>query len=125
MKFYDPDVMSDQQVLSAMAGRLREERLQRNLTQQHLADAAGIGVATLRRFEGSGGNLSLLNLIALLRALNLLPLLDALLHGGEISPVASLRDKGAGIYPDSPARQRARPAASESDSGEWRWGDES
>ena len=77
MSEYDLDPLSDQQILAKLAGRLRSERLQRNVTQQALADLAGVGVATLRRFEGGEGNLSLLNLIAVLRALGLVHLLDA------------------------------------------------
>lgn len=123
MSEYDLDPLSDQQILAKLAGRLRSERLQRNITQQALADLAGVGVATLRRFEGGEGNLSLLNLIAVLRALGLVHLLDALIREPDVSPIASLRESGAGIYREAPIRQRARPESSSADDASWSWGD--
>ena len=125
MSLYDLGPLSDQQILARLAGRLRSERLQRNITQQALADLAGVGVATLRRLESGEGNLSLLNLIALLRALELMNLLDALVREPDISPMASLREKGAGIYSEPPLRQRARPESGlAGDAERWSWGDE-
>lgn len=124
MSEYDLDPLSDQQILAKLAGRLRSERLQRNVTQQALADLAGVGVATLRRFEGGEGNLSLLNLIAVLRALGLVHLLDALIREPDVSPIASLRENGAGIYQEAPARKRARPESSLADDASWSWGDD-
>ena len=124
MSEYDLDPLSDQQILAKLAGRLRSERLQRNVTQQALADLAGVGGATLRRFEGGEGNLSLLNLIAVLRALGLVHLLDALIREPDVSPIASLRENGAGIYREAPIRQRARPESSSADDASWSWGDD-
>jgi transcriptional regulator with XRE-family HTH domain len=125
MSEYDLDPLSDQQILARLAERLRHERLERNITQQALADLAGVGVATLRRFEGGEGNLSLLNLIAVLRALGLVSLLDALLRAPDVSPMASLREKGAGIYQESSVRQRARPESTQAGEKEgWSWGDD-
>ena len=124
MSEYDLDPLSDQQILAKLAGRLRSERLQRNVTQQALADLAGVGVATLRRFEGGEGNLSLLNLIAVLRALGLVHLLDALIREPDVSPIASLRENGAGIYQEAPARKRARPESSSADDASWSGGDD-
>lgn len=125
MNLYDLEQLSDQQILAKLAGRLRSERLQRNITQQALADLAGVGVATLRRFESGEGNLSLLNLIALLRALGLMHLLDGLLRDQDISPMTSLREQGAGVYREAPLRQRARPESGQAgDAEHWSWGDE-
>ncbi|KZZ05859.1 hypothetical protein A3746_31490 [Oleibacter sp. HI0075] len=81
-------------------------------------------MATLRRFEGGEGNLSLLNLIAVLRALGLVHLLDALIREPDVSPIASLRENGAGIYREAPIRQRARPESSSADDASWSWGDD-
>ena len=124
MSEYDLDPLSYQEILAKLAGRLGSERLQRNVTQQALADLAGVGVATLRRFEGGEGNLSLLNLIAVLRALGLVHLLDALIREPDVSPIASLRENGAGIYREAPIRQRARPESSSADDASWSWGDD-
>ncbi len=126
MSSYELDSLSDHQILSQLAERLKNERLQRNITQQSLADTAGVGVATLRRFESGEGNLSLLNLIAVLRALSMTHLLQGLLDDSDMSPVANLRESGAGIYQDTPRRQRARPSndASEDESQAWSWGDD-
>ena len=124
MSNYDPAVQSDQAVLAQIAAQCRRQRLDQNMTQQQLADRAGLGVATLRRFESGEGNLSLLNLVALLRALGQLDRLAALVSSTDSSPMARLRDQGAGVY-DAPARQRARPdAIAEPDDAPWQWADD-
>ena len=120
----DVETMADQQILEALSGQVRRTRLDKNITQQQLADKAGVGVATLRRFESGEGNLSLLNLIAVLRALGQLDRLQPLLDSVTLSPVARLREQGGGIY-QAHERQRARPAGEEDDQeSTWEWGDE-
>lgn len=72
-------------VLVEIGRRIERLRLQRNQTQADLAEAAGIGVATLQRLE-TGANANLTTLIQVLRALNHLSDLDALLPDIEVSP---------------------------------------
>ena len=48
---YDPPL---QEVLRALGARARQLRLLRELLQEELAERAGVGVATVRRFEKTG-----------------------------------------------------------------------
>lgn len=128
MTIRDLSIISDSKVLESLADGFRRERLNRNLTQQALADASGIGVATLRRFERGEGNISMLNIIALMRALDIVDRLASLFPDSTLSPIANLREKGAGVYADKPVRQRASghrsdDAEANEESG-WQWGDD-
>lgn len=58
----------DQQVLEEFAERFRIARVNRRLSHMDLMEKTGIGRGTISRFE-NGGNISLINLIALLRAI--------------------------------------------------------
>jgi len=109
---------SDREVLAELGRRLRDARLERNLSQETVAEEAGIGRYTLQRME-LGGSPSLINFIRVLRALGLLGELERLLPGPTPSPIDELERRGR-------RRQRAgspRPPEEEQ-GGRWRWGDE-
>jgi transcriptional regulator with XRE-family HTH domain len=116
------DLLTDPAVLSELGERLARQRLARNLTQPQLAETAGIGRATLQRLE-HGESVQLTSLIRVLRALDLLPALDAAIPEAVVSPLAELARAA------QPARRRARGDEDEDDedfhAGPWRWdGDE-
>lgn len=111
--------MSDRALLEELGGRLRDARLEQNLSQQALADRAGIGRVTLQRME-AGDSPSLVNFVRVLRALGLLSGFERLLPAATPSPIDELERRGR-------RRQRAgsrRADPSEGDAGRWRWGDE-
>ncbi len=83
------DVLSDDAALAELGRRLEQQRLARNVTQQELADAAGVGRATLQRLE-RGRSVQATSLVRVLRALNLLAGLDALVPESLVSPIAEL-----------------------------------
>lgn len=65
---------TDKEIGLALAQRIRRYRISPNgagMSQTELARRSGVGLTPLKRFEKTGGT-SLNNLIALLRALNLL-----------------------------------------------------
>ena len=62
---------------------IKETRISLSLTQQQLADRALVGIATVKRIE-KGGSLNLDTLISILRALNKLQNLDAILFEAEM-----------------------------------------
>ena len=65
---------TDQEVVAEIASRLRNLRLndpERQMSQQQLADRAGVSKSTVARFEQKG-EISLMPLIAILRAMKLL-----------------------------------------------------
>ena len=106
MDFYS---MSDRAILREIGGRLRRRRLDRNLTQQALADMAGLSRTTVSDLE-RGAPAGLLTLVQVLRALGGLEELGAFLPDAGPSPLELARMKGR-------ERQRAsrRPAGKEDD----------
>ena len=111
--------LSDQHIHDELCSRLKAARLEINITQAELAERAGISLITVKRAESAKGNITLMTLIALLRALGLLDQLDNFLPLPALSP---LQLKAVG----GPRRQRAsasRAEVNEPASG-WKWGDE-
>ncbi len=104
------DELAPQEAVSQELGRRLElTRKQRSLSQMALAKQAGIGVATLRRIE-DGQDAQMGSWIKLMRALNQLPAIDALLPEDIRSPMAEvMAEKG-----------RKRPGKQ----GKQAWGDE-
>jgi len=115
------ELQSNDAVLAELGRRLERQRLARNLTQQQLAEQAGIGRATLQRFE-RGESVQTTSMIKLLRALDLLQSLDSALPQATERPILQLererlrkprrRARSSGRTPLQPAE---RP---------WRWGEE-
>jgi len=66
---------------------VKHSRLNQNRSQQELASAAGINRSTLSLFEGGKKSVSLLTLIQLLRALDLLSSLAIFDSKPQISPL--------------------------------------
>lgn len=82
--------LSDLAILREIGRSLRQLRLNRNQSQQKVADAAGIDRATLSQIE-HGRPTSLLTFVQLLRTLEQLDFLNGLVTTAEINPVALAR----------------------------------
>ena len=116
MKFQD--VNSDKTILKELGYRLGQYRLNRNMTQGDLAEEAGVSKRTLHRIE-HGESTHISNMIRILRALNLLGNLEALVPEPAISPIQQLKMQGK-------KRQRASSPAEKTDpKSPWSWGDDS
>jgi transcriptional regulator with XRE-family HTH domain len=113
--------ISDEMILVEFGARLREARLRRNLSQQELADEAGVGRATVARIE-SGESAHLESVIRLLRALGLLDVLDQLIPEPAPSPVERLRRQGRERRRATGTRSRRREQPAKA--RPFRWGDE-
>lgn len=109
---------TDSAVLAELGARLRNARLERNLSQAALAEAAGIGRVTLQRIEDGASGASLPSLIRILRALDLSEGLDRLVPEVVPSPLEEARRPGR--------RRRAGSSRRPGEEGPpaWRWGDE-
>lgn len=83
-----------------LANRCRALRLEQNLSQEELAQRAGIALRTYRRFEQEG-SISLERLIGVIQSLNRIPELESILLP---SPVQDLDQ----IENPKPARKRSR-----------------
>lgn len=91
--------MTNTAIAAELGSRLERLRLERNISQQALAEEIGITPKSYRLLVAGGGKLE--NMIAALRALNALGHLDNFLPETPISPLEQLKLKGR-------KRQRAR-----------------
>ena len=85
--------MSDRAILREVGRRLRRRRLELNLTQQSVAERTGLNRSTVSEIE-RGSPSSLLTLVQMLRALEALDELDAMLPDPGPSPLQLARLKG-------------------------------
>jgi transcriptional regulator with XRE-family HTH domain len=83
--------LSDLAILRELGSSLRQIRLNRNQSQQAVAEAAGIDRATLSQIEHGRPTSLLLTFVQLLRTLEQLDLLDTLVTKAEINPLALAR----------------------------------
>lgn len=131
--------LSDDAVLAELGQRLSRYRIDAGLTQQALAEKAGISKSTLERME-AGAASQLPNLIRVLRALDMLSMLDVAIPPPIPRPMALLRHqrkipqrvrpRQSGSDATSP-RQHQPDTRVEPDDGDdtssvsrWVWGDE-
>ncbi|WOJ00088.1 helix-turn-helix transcriptional regulator [Citrobacter koseri] len=75
--------MNNDEIVWSLCARIKETRISMSMTQQQLADRAQVGIATIKRIE-KGAGLNLDTLISLLRALDKLHNLDAILFESEM-----------------------------------------
>lgn len=85
--------MSDRAILREMGRRLKRKRLDKNMSQQELAELAGLNRTTVSEIE-QGNPFAMLTFIQILRALDALEELDSLLPDPGISPLQLAKMKG-------------------------------
>jgi putative transcriptional regulator len=103
------------QIETALCKRLESIRLSRNITQQQLAEEAGVSNRTIRRLE-KGQGVSLDTFIRVLSALRIQHSLESLLPDPTVRPIERV---GLG----QEERKRARPAPVSKERPTWSWGD--
>ncbi len=103
-------------IINEIAKRLQERRIKLNLTQKELAKKSGVSSRTLANIE-DGQNYSFLTLIALLKSLNLIDNLNALIPEPVLEPMSLLK-----VKTKTPRKRASKinPAPAP-----WKWGDES
>ena len=84
--------MTDQAVVQELGRRIEQLRLERNLTQQALADEVGLSRISYRRLEA--GEAKLINVVAVLRVLGQLSLLENAIPDAAFSPMEQLKLQG-------------------------------
>ena len=84
--------LNNTDILLEIGGRIKKLRIGKKLTQQQLADKAGVSLFTIAKIE-KGFSVSLSMLVAVLRVLRLLDNLELLLPDYQISPVELLKQK--------------------------------
>jgi len=85
--------MSDRAILQEIGRRLKRRRLEKNWSQQKLADTAGINRTTVSDIE-QGSPCGILTLVGILRALDELDELNSFLPDPGISPLQLAKMKG-------------------------------
>lgn len=85
--------MSDKAIIKELGRRVKRKRLEQNLTQQEIADIAGISRPTVSDLE-RGNPFEILTLIQVLRALDALVEIDLFLPDPGISPLQLARLRG-------------------------------
>ena len=109
-------LMADKAVLEELGHRLARRRIVLELTQEDLANEAGISKRTLERLE-AGQSSQFLTVVRVLRALNMLDLLEVAIPEATTSPMDLLKMKG---------KQRQRVSAKKKKQlagDDWSWGE--
>lgn len=79
--------LSDPAILTQIGKKLKEARIEQNISQKSLADSSGLSTFSISQME-NGHNTSLLSLIMVLRALNRLDVFEELFREKPVSPIA-------------------------------------
>lgn len=93
--------MSDPAIVKEVCNNIKRLRLNKNISQTELANLSGLNRVTISRLE-AGRAATLLTIIQVLRALDKLEVLNALITEPEISPIQLLKQK-------EKQRQKASP----------------
>ncbi|NTV98427.1 MAG: helix-turn-helix transcriptional regulator [Chlorobiaceae bacterium] len=109
-------LLTDKAILAELGGRLAQRRLELQLTQEMLAEQAGVSKRTVERLE-SGATTQLSTMIRILRVLELLDRLESLVPGTGPRPMDLLKLKGK-------TRKRTGGRRKPTDEEPWTWGDE-
>ncbi|MGQ9425216.1 helix-turn-helix domain-containing protein [Gilvimarinus sp. F26214L] len=108
---------SDQQVHDELCHRLRQARLNAELTQKELAERSGVALNTIGRLELGKISPTLASIIAILRALGLIEQLDSFLPPPPPSPLRQVQG-------GSPKQRVRKSKKLRKPSAGWKWDDE-
>jgi len=85
--------MSDPAIVKEIGSLIKLIRLQKNITQQQLADTVGLYRSTISEME-NGRASSLLSFIQVLRGLNMLELFNSFTDVPPVSPLKLAKEEG-------------------------------
>ncbi|MEH6617839.1 MAG: helix-turn-helix transcriptional regulator [Porticoccus sp.] len=114
--------ISNQQVLKEIGARFQMARLNENLSRQALAELSGVTEKTIANLEKGAKSVGLLNIIAILRALNLLEQLDNFMP--EPPPRAAQLLKNKKSLRQRASRQSKHKEQPVSTDEVWTWGED-
>lgn len=110
-------LLTNDAVLAELGARLQRARINLSLTQQALAQEAGVSRLTVEALE-HGRSINTGNLLRILRALGMIDALDALAPDTGPGPIELAETQGRG-------RVRVRASRAARPHNTWTWGDES
>ncbi len=109
--------MTDEAILKAIGERLAHLRLAHNLTQQQLAEQAGLGVRTVQRLESGAAATQLSGFVRVCRVLGLLEHFENLVPEAVAGPMEQLQRRN---------RKRRRASGKKTAPAvpkQWTWGE--
>lgn len=109
-------LLTDEAILVELGERLAQRRLELQLSQEVLAEQAGVSKRTVERVE-AGATAQMSTMIRILRVLGLLDRLDAMVPASGPRPMDLLKLKGK-------ARKRASGKRKPTDEKPWTWGED-
>ena len=105
---------SDDALLFAIGECLAQARIESGLTQTGLSDKAGVGKRTIERLEG-GKSVQVVNLLRVLRELDMVERLSAVFPDQGPSPMELLKSRG------KVRRRVSKKSAGHPEPVSWRW----
>jgi putative transcriptional regulator len=84
--------MTDRAIAKELAGRIKQQRLNKNLSQRSVAESAGISITAVQGVEK--GESTIMTLIKVLRVLGSLDALESFLPEISVSPLALAKLEG-------------------------------
>lgn len=113
--------LSNQYIMAEIGSRFAAARVNMNISQLELSDRSGVGLKTIGHLENGRKSVGLLNMIAIMRALNLLHEFEHFMP--KPAPSAKSYVVGGGQVK---VRKRATSNSNEREDGApaWKWGDE-
>ena len=105
--------LSPEEVKKELVERMKQHRILAGITQEKLADCAMTSVRTIKRFE-AGEEISLLNFLRILKALDLYDGLEGLVADPSMRPSLHVQSY----------KPRKRVSQKKTSDQEWKWGDE-
>jgi len=86
------DLLLNKDILIDLGSKLKQHRLNHNITAKTLSERAGVSTRTITGFERGEKNISLINLIEILRALGLINNLSSLIPElPKVSPLEMIK----------------------------------
>lgn len=111
---------SNSKILTELGERLKTARIRAGFTQKSLSESSGVAKSTIERAE-KGESIQVLNLIKILRTLNMLSALDSLLPDTAPSPMEYLISEKQVSYGK---RKRASKKRSAAENSPFIWGED-
>lgn len=115
----DWDKLSNLETIKAIGLSIKGYRIKADLTQQDIADLAGVSKTTITRLETGEGNISLSTLVSIMKILKISNHLDLIFSPPQFSP--SLKFKKS---EKAKSRVKKHQKQATEKISEWRWGED-
>lgn len=103
----DSRLLSSEEWEEELGARIRAVRIEADLGQRELAEAADISIGAVQNLEGGKGS-SIATLVKVVRALDRTDWIEGLAPAITVSPMAMLRSHGQAGTADKPRRRVSR-----------------